>query len=31
MVTVTRDFADHLAEVARLLKGNEVADESLPG
>ena len=29
MVTVTRDFADHLAEVARLLKEDEVADETL--
>lgn len=29
MVTVTRDFADRLAEVARLLKEDEVADETL--
>jgi hypothetical protein len=29
MVAVTRDFADRLAEVARLLKEDEVADETL--
>jgi hypothetical protein len=29
MVAVTRDFADHLAEVARLLAEDEVADETL--
>lgn len=29
MVTVTRDFADHIADVARLLKQDEVQDETL--
>jgi len=29
MVAVTRDFADNLADVARLLSEGEVADETL--
>ena len=29
MVTVTRDFADHIAEVAQLLEEDEVRDETL--
>jgi hypothetical protein len=29
MMTVTRDFADRLAEVSRLLRQDEVADETL--
>lgn len=29
MVTVTRDFADRIAEVAQLLKEDEVPDDAL--
>ncbi len=29
MITVTREFADHVADVAELLEGDEVPDEAL--